>query len=170
MHDEIGTLYMNHHRALHGFLRRRFPALDDEALRDAVQETFLDACRAPAAFDRAHRSGGRASYRLLCCIAWRKARGEIRRKSSRVEVVGWEGIVVCPAGQPYGNALGQLARLVSDAVRRCGHRQDGQLRLALEHKLWSGEPDLQVAARFGVPREYLNRAKRFVQDGLLQWC
>lgn len=170
MHDELGAFYANHSRALHGYLRRRFPVLDDEAVRDAVQDTFLEACRAPESFARARLDGERASYRLLCCMAWRKARGVLRRKSRRVEVTGLLEALSCPAGQPYGNALGQLARLVSEAVRRHGHRHDLQLRLALEHKLWSGESDLQVAVRFGVPREYLNRAKRYVQDELLQWC
>jgi DNA-directed RNA polymerase specialized sigma24 family protein len=170
VHHELAALYVNYHRALHAFLRRRFPALDDEVLRDAVQEAFLDVCREPRALARAHRDGGRASYKLLCCMAWRKARGEVRRKSSRVEATGWEGDIVCPPGQLFGHALGQLARLVSEAVCLHGHSQDPQLRLALEHKLWSGEPDRQVAAQFGVPREYLNKAKRFIQDGLLQWC
>ncbi|MEQ1565281.1 MAG: hypothetical protein ABMA64_06555 [Myxococcota bacterium] len=142
--------------------------MDDDALRDAIQETFLDAWRQ-------RRSDGWGAedlppYRLLCCIAWRKVRGEVRRKACRVEVFGWNGTPSTPAGQLYGTALAQLARLVAEAVRRHGHQQDGQLLLALEHKLLTGEPDREVAHRFGIPREYLNRAKRFVQDGLLQWC
>ena len=165
MSDPMATIYTHQQALLLRFLRRRFPALDDATVCDAVQETFVDLLRQPATVERARAHGQAELYRLIRCIAWRKARGELRRRSRLRQVAVPE--VSCPPGQPHARSLTQLPRLMAEAVRRFGHRRAPQLRDALEHKLWTGEPDRQVARHFGVPREYLNRAKRFVQDAML---
>jgi len=169
MSAPILAFYREHHRALLGYLRRRFPVLDEASVHDAVQDAFLDALCKPEAFDRAHQKGGDAELaRLVRCVAWRKARGELRQWRSVVR--GAQPAASCPPGQLHGQALYRLRELIDRAVDRFGHSKRTELRRALEHKLWSGEPDRQVAREFQIPREYLNRAKRFVQDALLFPC
>ena len=44
-----------------------------------------------------------------------------------------------------------------------GGSKTTELEAALRDKLLSGAPDTRLAARHDVPREYLNRAKRWLQ-------
>lgn len=161
----ITLFYSKNRRATHRYLRRRFPVLDDASVHDAVQDAFLDALLRPDAFELAHRRGGEVELaRLFRCVAWRKARGELRRRAASQKLPALP--MAAPPGQIFAPRLAGLRELVAQAAHRFGHGRTTQLRRALEHKLWSGESDRQVADQFRVPREYLNRAKRFVQTGL----
>ena len=165
MLDNLPEIYQQHWVQLWRYLRRRFSPIDDEGLRDIVQDAFLEVVRTPDRFEEAlNRGGDDELVRLIRCVAWRKARAAIRqRRPTAVPLVP----VSAPPGQHHAWALSRLDTLIREAARRFGHRKQRALKSALEHKLWTGEADLKVALQFQVPREYLNRAKRFVQDALL---
>lgn len=172
MRPEVTHALMNRRPQLRSHLRRSFPRFSDEDLDDAASEALLDAVRRPALFEQAWERGGeRGLYRLYRCVAWRKLRGQWRRKERRVA-----GPALAPQDLRLGRAAGQelsaaldvnISRAMDEAVCRFGGLHPERLRAALVERFLSGDPDIEIARRHGVSRESLNKAKRFIQDRVI---
>lgn len=156
-----------------GALKRRFPGLGDEAVDDALQAASFDIWRSRTVLDEAWQRGGeREVLRVLMVASWRAASRQITRGAGR-----WEIALESPP-EPRQDAtpeeelmaaelLAALPALTRVAARRYGGTKPGRLAEALEDRLHGLETDTQVAARHGVPRECLNRAKNWIADALV---
>lgn len=159
--------YEDQREALLIYLRARFPKAPTELLQDAVQDCFLEALEKPHAFDEAQRSARLSG--LLRCVAWRKLRGRLVRGAGRFEV----SMRTLPAhGRQPGQALvadvkPRVKALLWQAAQRFGGSDPELLHAALLHRFYTGDSDTKVAQAFGIRREPLNRAKRFVLSELL---
>lgn len=151
-------------------LRAAFPSVSLEMVEDAVWGAILPALERPALYDAALAAGEEDLYRLFRCVAWRDLRGALRRHGARLELgVSDETLQAfgLPAGQEVaaGYAL-RVQELLDDAVDAFGADRPERLRDALEDKVLTGDSDTEIAARHGLRREHVNRAKRYVQRGL----
>ena len=163
------TVYQCHNAEIVAWLQRKFPCLSYMHAEDAVQEAFVEALERPPAFCSAWRAGGlEAVVRLLRQAAWRKLRGYWRKKATRCELPGGEQVTaygnhaVTPQEIAiYQQILGHIWRLIDEAAERFGGRRSRALRAALHDRL-AGSSDIESANTHGVPREYVNRAKRWI--------
>lgn len=149
-------------------LCRAYPCLCSSLVTDAVWDAYAAAQARPERFLEALARGQRDLYRMFRKVAWRRLRGHVRRHSTRWEIA--DDAVErhsLPAGQELAAGYPErLDALLDEASRRYGGERVGALRGALEDRVLSGDADADVAARWDLPREYLNRAKRHVQRGL----
>lgn len=164
----IGTICHDHNILLQRQIQRAFPRADTALVEDAVGSAFHDAVERPAAFLAAWQHGGRVRLlSLLQQVAWRHLRGHFRKKSSKCELAtATPAREACDASTPYTVAASreteaQVLRLVDEAAERFGGGQPQALRQALHARLGGGT-DTEVARRHCVPREYVNRAKRWI--------
>ncbi|MCB9796286.1 MAG: hypothetical protein H6741_26630 [Alphaproteobacteria bacterium] len=158
------AIYQDQREDLLAYLRARFPRTPHELLQDAVQDCFLEALEKPAAFDAARACSMSRLCGLLRCVAWRKLRGRLSRGAGRFEV-GLEALPLCAQlpGQAVAADVGpRVAGLLREAAAQFGGAEPEVLHAALVQRFLSGESDTQVAQAFGLRREPLNRAKRFV--------
>ena len=151
-------------------MRRAWPAVPLELIEDAVSGAALAALERPALYTTALEAGEEELYRLFHCVVWRDLRGALRRHGARMEL-GVTDETLDSFGQPPGQevAAGYALRvqdLLHDAADTYGADQPQRLRDALEDKVLTGDSDTAIGARHGVPRETINRAKRYVQRGL----
>lgn len=161
------------HARMIGRLRRAFPNTPDEAREDALQSALVDLlalARLPeSAPCRALREAGRAGLeRLLYQAAWRALRGELRRARARrercVEVMPELGDGAHPLARLEARRAAQrLAALVPRACLRHAPRRADELRAALWDRMLSGDTDVEVAARHGVGRSQLCRARGWLE-------
>lgn len=140
-------------RLLHQ-LARAYPGFPPESVEDAVQDALLCVVRRPPA-------GGPAGLTpLVYHIAWRRLRGEWRRRRVRPEAsaaVRERGPVV-GAGQEVATDAKRLARAMLWVLKDHGGCHRDALEAALWEKIASGDSDVDLARRHGFPRERLNRA------------
>lgn len=168
--DQVETLYRQHHLALQRRLHKGFPRADQGLVEDAVASAFEDALMRPDAFVAAWQRGGDA--RLLTLfnqVAWRHLRGHYRKKSSQCELPALHaasepGDFITPYELALGREIATRVRdLIDEAARRFGGSHERALRRALHARLGgNGGTDTEVARSHHVPREYLNRAKRWI--------
>lgn len=152
-------------RILH-FLRRRFPRVCSGLLEDALQDALCQIARDlgdPTSTSELAwaRHGADGLRRVSCCYAWRATRGRLRRKGYH-----WVSTDLQFGGPPQpdelliarraANRLGPVLLLVS---RRHAPRAPGALLAALHDSLGGDETDGQIAARHGLRREPLCRAR-----------
>lgn len=164
----IAMLYLTWIPRLVRALRRDFPAASAEAIEDAVSEAWLACQQRPAPFLAAEARSHRRLYGLFRCVAWRALRGALRRHGARHELAdpAFEAYAA-PEGQELAAGFAErLPRLMDEATRSGDPVSQRRLRAALEDKVLSGDTDVEIAARHGVARESLNRAKRRLQRGL----
>jgi hypothetical protein len=166
----LETLYRGHEPMLRRWLQRCFPRTPPALVRDAVADAFLDALQEPRSLVTAlEQSGEPALYRCLKQAAWRRLRGHLRKSSTRCEV---NGCAAEPrdASTPESiyrsrEILVRVFGLIDEAAARHGGRRCDALRSALHARLGGGT-DAEVARAHGVPREYLNRARRWIASQL----
>lgn len=168
MPADLATAFLSLVPRLVRGLCRAFPHVCPALVADAVWDAYAAALQRPASFEVALARGPRDLYRLFRKVGWRRLRGHLRRLSTRHE----EGRDTLEdfgrvAGQELAAGFpGRLGALLEEASARYGGERAEALRGALEDRVLSGDPDAEVAARWDLPREYLNRAKRHVQRGL----
>ncbi|MCK6525837.1 hypothetical protein L6R49_30915 [Myxococcota bacterium] len=149
-------------------VRFRQPWLCDARIEDALQDSGVEFLHRPAPMERALAKGGDSEARRLLIIA-------ARRKASRARSRGHGRFEVLPERSPEGTfsitaeqevwlreRIAALPSLIADAASAVGGRQAATLAQAVWERLLVGESDAEVAARYGLPRETLNRAKRAV--------
>ncbi len=168
MSVELAAVFLSLVSRLVRSLCRAFPRVCPALVADAVWDAYAAALQRPATFELALSRGPRDLFRLFRKVAWRRLRGHLRRLATRHEE-GRETL------EDFGRAGGQevaaafprrLEALLVEASARYGGERPEVLRAALEDRVLSGDPDAEVALRWDLPREYVNRAKRHVQRGL----
>lgn len=163
------SIYEAQSESLLTYLRARFPRVSPDVLEDAVQDCFLETLQHPSAFDAALAESERRLQGLMRCVAWRKARGRLCRGAGRFEVPAEQlpDAARLPGQPAMMDLVPRLSRALDEAATLHGGATPELLRAALLHRFLSGESDTEVARVFGLRREPLNRAKRFVQTELL---
>lgn len=165
------TLVLARRGEIRRTLAAQHPQVCPGRIDDALGELQLLLVRDPARFERAMEQGG---PRHVVALARRVARYALHDQLKRAAYGREEGAVV---GDPAGARLpGQetWARLPRDlrggVLRICGQvsrRHADALCDALLDKLYNGADDTAVAARFGVRREFVNRAWHLLAAELL---
>ena len=165
-HALVSRVFLEHQGALKAYLRLRFPRVCAGRIEDALGDTCVDLLRQGAAVERSFEEGGEARVLSLArVVAWRKVRGGLRRAHMRAELAVEDLSTLRranPAGQLVGVALSDLSGAIDRATPASGTTpsQLPAVRQALEDKLETHDSDGAVAARHGIRREHLNRAKR----------
>lgn len=166
--DHLGTLYRQHHISLQRGLHRAFPRADLGLVEDAVASAFEDALERPRSFVATWQRSGHAGLLLLFKqVAWRHLRGHFRKKSSQCEIASLHAArepdhVVTPFVIAVGRETqARIEALIAQAALLFGGRRAHALALALHARL-EGSSDTEAARRHRVPREYVNRAKRWI--------
>lgn len=163
----VDVLYRCHHGAIRAHVFRSFPRHCRSQVDDAVAHAFSVVVERPALIERAWEDGGTPRILgLLRMLAWRYARGLWRR----IGGTGWEILpdYGLPAGQDaWVHAHRTWSQAIDAAAGLAGPARYGQIHAAILDKLDTGDSDVVVAARHGIPREYVNRAKRRVTAEVL---
>jgi DNA-directed RNA polymerase specialized sigma24 family protein len=147
------------HRLL-SWLKRQFVHICPGRAEDAVSELYMAALRRPSIFEDADQHGEEALWRLACCVVWRAANDQLRRRHCLdLRLDAAKDQVGRPPGQEvlvdFPRDLD--SRMWEIALATC-RRQAVPLRRALEEKLLEGESDAVLAARHQVQREQVSRA------------
>jgi hypothetical protein len=163
----VDHLFRAHHAAVRAHVSRSFPGYCPSHADDAVAHAFGIVLERPSLLDRAWADGGLPRVvGLLRMLAWRYARGLWRKISGMT----WELLpdLGSPPGQDvYVHATQTFDRALHEAANVAGPTRYAQIRSAVLDKLDTGDSDIAVAARHGIPREYVNRAKRRVTAEVL---
>ena len=165
-HALVSRLFREHHGDLKAYLRLRFPRVCAGRIEDALGDACVDLLRQGNDVERSFEEGGEARLLSLArVVAWRKVRGGLRRAHMRSELAVEDLSTLRranPAGQLVGVALSDLSGAIDRAIPASGTTPSllPAVRQALEDKLETHDSDGAVAARHGIRREHLNRAKR----------
>lgn len=174
-HD-LQRLHQRHATALVRALARRFPAVCEGRVEDAVATAFLQLCARPELWATFSSGDDHGAWRVLFLLAWRDLRGQCRRRSYQAE----GGTLDLPAANRAGAGAGaspeeelraseldaRVRALVVEAARRCGGRRSGPLERALLERIYEERSDGEAASRHGLPREYVCRGRGHVARGL----
>lgn len=174
--DRISALLQLLGVRLRATLRQDFPHFCPGRLEDAVSQAFAEVWARPSMLQAVTVADDDAAFQILYSIAWREARGQWRRKAyksecsiSAMEESGW----TAPADEldpedvlETAQFMERIEALVDEAAQRFGHRQATALSAALRARIFEEMSDVEAAARHGVPREYVNRSKRWMQAAL----
>jgi hypothetical protein len=142
------------------WLKHQFVHLCPGRAEDAVSELYMTALRRPSIFDDADQQGEEDLWRLACCVVWRAANDQRRRRHCL-------DLCLEAAQEQLGRPPGQevlvdfprdLDSRMWEVARATCRRQALPLRRALEDKLLEGESDAVLAARHHVQREQVSRA------------
>lgn len=153
-------------------LRGAFPRASGPDLDDAVQHAFLEAIEHTDAFNDALEVDGDQGLRWLVMVAWRFLRGEFRRLGvkMRADLPDHDAF---PDARPSAvtvlesrEALDRVETLLDRAAALHGPACQQGLRDALLARICEEDTDANAARRHGVPREYVNRARRWIADQL----
>lgn len=154
-------------------LARDFPGACASQVEDAVDQALvsqLEALKRPdAAVHVAWRTGGsQALEALLRKVAWRNLRGDHRRLYHRLERATPFLPDAPNAEDPLSlliarRTASRIWRLVPASARRSARETGPALATALCDRLESGDTDVAVAARHGVERSLLCRAKTWIE-------
>lgn len=160
--SSLALTYVEQRDALTRALQSSYASTSFDLIEDAVNDAFLAVLQGER-IDPVY--WGHASKALLYRIAWRSLRGHLRRKANRVE----QPMEVLPENPGHETAESaalaeSLARVldtaINNAARHACKRDPAPLAAALRDRVCSGETDGVVAARHGVRREMLNRARQ----------
>ena len=170
MNADLATVFANNVDRIVRRLQHSFPGMCASRCEDAAYAAYLDSLAKPAVFRDALTRGGESMLvGVYQQVAWRHLRGQWRKKSFQSE----QAFDVVPElmGGTTPEALTsadelrvRVDALVHEAAAQFGGSRPELLEAALRDKLLGGEPDTRLAKRHDVPREYLNRAKRWLQD------
>lgn len=153
-------------------IRRAFPRAHEREVDDAVQHAFVEALEHFERYEAALDKGEEEAIRWLVVVAWRHLRGERRRwHRSRSVPLGTRTPPAMDAPLDMRldarRQLGRALGLVQVAAELHGGQQAEGLRAALELRMLGDESDASAARRCGVPREYVNRARRWILERLV---
>lgn len=158
---------------LRRYLMSSFPNTCHGAIEDATQDALLQlaaqSARADSTACRAWAQDGAAGVRRLAfVVGWRALRGQLRRHGST-----WVSLPMALRGDAApddqliaAQTARRLPAMLDEAGPRFASRAPHALRHALVDSLRDGEPDAIVAARHGLRREPLCRARRWLQEQL----
>lgn len=136
-------------------LSRAFPDASPQEVEDAVQEGYLQLLRL--------HPPDSPSAALLYTIGWRALRGgwRHRRRHPTLSLEGWSGpsLSTLPGQETILRAR-RYRRLLQRTLLRQGGRRPEALAAALADKLHGDVHDTELAARYGLHRERINRAWR----------
>lgn len=156
--------YRRYGTPLRQWLRQCFPRADHGLVEDAVADSFVHVLERPDVFVHTLEDGGESA--LLRLIAWRNLRGHFRRKARQCEHTDVDALEPEDALTPQQIASGRqtatrVCELIDAAAVRFGGNRSDALRTALHDRLGGGT-DTEAARAHGLPREYVNRAKRWL--------
>jgi len=156
--------YRRYSTPLRQWLRQCYPRADHGLVEDAVADSFVHVLERPDAFARAMEDGGESA--LLRLIAWRNLRGHFRKKARQCERTDVDAVEQPGALTPHQIVSGRqtvtrVCELIDAAAVRFGGSRSEALRTALHDRL-AGGTDTEAARAHGLPREYVNRAKRWL--------
>lgn len=168
--DAISALYCRLHEPMLTSLGARFPALPAASIEDAVAHTFEQALERPTFEVRWRNAGAAGLERLLWTVAWRAVNTDRRTHARRTELLSQRAPVPAQISTPESIAIARdemrcLAVQVSRASRRYGGRSPDRLERALLDRL-AGSNDTASARRFGVRREAVNQARRWLRTAI----
>ena len=168
MNDTILDVLLTERPRLTRSLQRRFGWSSHQTIDDAISDAIASALIRPAPYERALAKDGRKGVkRMFFRIALRRHHDAVRRlcvrRSAPIEAIAR---TQHPPGQGAALRMRQVGDLIDQACLRFGHGQSARLRDALQARFLSGESDAAVARDFGLPREYLNRARCYVLEAL----
>ena len=163
----VADLFRAHHPAVRAHVSRSFPRHCHSYADDAVAHAFTVVVERPLLLDRAWADGGvQRVIGLLRMLAWRHARA-IWRKMAAIDVDVSATVALPPGQEAYVHAHLTFESALHRAANVAGPTRHDQIRAAVLDKLDTGDSDVAVAARHGIPREYVNRAKRQVTAEVL---
>ena len=167
----LDTIQRHHTPSIERRLRRAFGRACVSHIEDAIGNAFTDALARPAPFlARWQRHGEAGLVRFFYHVAWRHLRAYFRKKASRCEIPSGELLGMMPEIHdtltPYVIASSRETEaitscLVEEAAERFGGGRRRSLGAALRERLGGGT-DTEAARAHAVPREYVNRAKRWI--------
>lgn len=163
----VEEAYLRYAMPLRLWLRQCYPRADEALVEDAVADAFVHALERPEVFVRTMDDGGRGTlWPLFRTIAWRNLRGHFRKKARRWESPGIDDAAPQSAQTPQDIVASReiatrVLELIDVAAVRFGGSRPDALRTALHERL-AGGTDTDAARAHGVPREYVNRAKRWI--------
>lgn len=166
----LNCMYLKHRPSLLRYVAGSFPRLCFGRVEDAVSDTFTIACSNPDLLLNAFAQGGEKQVAaLLRVIAWRCARAVACRGAwAREQSVENELLERGRrSDQEYLVDLRlHLPGAVLEAARKVLPSAPDRLAEAVMDRLVGGETDGEVAARFGMRREYVNQARRLVEGSV----
>lgn len=179
LHDP-GRLHQLLARPLERTLSRRYSGVCRGRIEDAVAAAFAELCANHTLWAGFAPGDDHGAWRLLYLLAWRQLRGQCRLRSFRAEVGMLELLAANTATVASGPSPEQSAsaseldawvrRLIVEAARCCGGRRPEPLEQALLERIFEERTDVEVAARHGVPREYVGRGRgwlaRAIEPGM----
>jgi hypothetical protein len=168
----IETMYRDHRAGLRRWLRRCFPHVCAGLIHDAVGDAFTDALdteRTQLFMTVWQTRPAAALLALIKQVAWRHLRGYLRKKNARPTARADDSIDLRGASPEslcmHRETLQRVSALIDEAATRLGGRRPQALHAALHTRL-GGDSDAAAARAHGVPREYVNRAKRWIATRL----
>ena len=153
-------------------LRRSYRKTCDALLEDALQQAILTLVESPEGFEQAWAVGERALMDRIVTVAWRVLRSHYRRAETRLATADVHLVELpCEQMDPFTQVSGlelvlNIDELAQDASRRFGGSRPEQLHHALWIRIAEDGSDAAAARRGGVPREYVNRARRWMAGQL----
>lgn len=150
-------------------MSRAFPGASIDSVEDAVSHAYEVVLTRPALLEEAARLGGDMVARaLLRRIAWRTARDDWRTHNRR------RGMLVAERGrfaterseQGMVDLVLTIERELEVSCRAFPLRCRARLAAAVRRRLLSGESDADVAATFGLRREYVQRCRQMLATAL----
>lgn len=160
--------YAAHYSALISYVSRAWPRLCESRVEDAVSDAFTVAAADRELLRSAYAKGGeRQVVALLRVIAWRCARSSTCRGAA-----AWErswGADTIERGQASDQEFVvdlrlHLAGAALQAARQVLPSAPERLAVAVLDRLTSGDTDGEVATRHGLRREYVNSARRLLEQ------
>jgi DNA-directed RNA polymerase specialized sigma24 family protein len=158
-----------HREGLVRYVSRAFPGASIDSVEDAVSHAYEVVLARPALLEEASRRGGELVARaLLRRIAWRTARDDWRTHHRR------RGMLAAERGRFTGERSDHslvdlvltIERELEASCRTFPLRCRARLAAAVRQRLVSGESDADVAASFGLRREYVQRCRRMLAVAL----
>jgi DNA-directed RNA polymerase specialized sigma24 family protein len=158
-----------HREGLVRYVSRAFPGASIDSVEDAVSHAYEVVLTRPALLEEASRRGGELVARaLLRRIAWRTARDDWRTHHRRRGVMAAERGRFVAERSDVGllDLVMSVDRVVDQSCRAFPLRCRARLAAAVRQRLVSGESDAEVAAAFGLRREYVQRCRRMLAVAL----
>lgn len=163
----VAEAFKQHEAHLCRWLAGRFPRVQAALIDEAIADTFVVICEGPERFIHvARRDGQGGLLRLLCCVARRQLRGRLRRPVASNEHLMAEpeqrGFYEVDAALQARADLQRCAEMIAPAARRFGGKSADALACALGRR-FAGDSDVGAARAFGVPRDYVRRARHWIR-------
>ncbi len=163
----LESLYCERAPWIQHWVQRCFPRTCASLVADAVADAFTDALALDGSLFNVWRSRGKTELALgIRQAAWRHLRGHLRKHSTRCEIAmphlpDTVGVSTPESLYATRETLALMASLIDEAAIRYGGRHRHSLRTALRAR-FTGYTDVEAARGHQLPREYVNRARRWI--------